>query len=212
MAAGPRVLVTGFEPFPGAPVNPTEWLVKSLTEEPPVDHLEHVEAFRAAVLPVDYAAVGPRLSELGRDFAPDVAIHFGLADEASGFRLERLARNRFAADRPDNSGALRDAGQVCAGPDTLDSGLPLHAIHDRFAEMNLPVEWSDDAGGYLCNTVFMLSRAKACDGFAPAISGFIHVPLTGDKPAHTLTPHDLRAGALAILDLTCREWRRLHSI
>ena len=212
MAAGPRVRVTGFEPFPGAPVNPTEWLVRSLTDEPPVDHLQHVEAFRAAVLPVDYAAVGPRLSELGREFSPDIAIHFGLADEASGFRLERLARNRFAADRPDNSGALRDAGRVCAGPDTLESGLPLHAIHDRLAEMNLPVEWSDDAGGYLCNTVFMLSRAKACEGFAPAMSGFVHVPLTGAKPGCAMTPEELRAGALAILDLSCREWRRLHSL
>ncbi len=212
MAAGPRVLVTGFEPFPGAPVNPTEWLVGSLKDDPPAGLLEHVEAFRAEVLPVDYAAVGPRLSELGRECAPDIAIHFGLADECSGFRLERLARNRFAADRPDNSGAMRDAGQVCAGPETLESGLPLQAIHDRLAEMKLPVEWSDDAGGYLCNTVFMLSRAKACAGFAPAMSGFVHVPLTGDGPDHALTPDDLRTGALAILDLSCREWRRRHSI
>ncbi|MGN6470225.1 MAG: hypothetical protein ACTHLC_11635 [Rhizobiaceae bacterium] len=26
---GARLLVTGFEPFPGAPVNPTEWLAGS---------------------------------------------------------------------------------------------------------------------------------------------------------------------------------------
>ncbi|WP_187970465.1 pyroglutamyl-peptidase I [Aquibium microcysteis] len=197
MAAGLRVLVTGFEPFPGAPVNPTERLVAALRAAPPA--LDGMAALRAEVLPVDYDAVGPRLSAIGRDFAPDVAIHFGLATECAGFRLERLARNRFEADRPDNAGILRAAGKVCAGPDTLPSGLPLEAIARRLAEMGLPVEWSDDAGGYLCNTVFMLSRAHACDGFTPAMSGFVHVPLTGEGPGFPFSDAGLMAGALAVV-------------
>lgn len=197
MAAGARVLVTGFEPFPGAPVNPTERLVAALRAAPPV--LDGMAAFRAEILPVDYDTVGPRLSAIGRDFAPDIAIHFGLANECTGFRLERLARNRFAADRPDNSGVLRAGGAVCAGPETLPSGLPLEAIALRLAEMGLPVEWSDDAGGYLCNTVFMLSRAHACDGFAPRMSGFVHVPLTGEGTEFPLSDAGLLAGALAVV-------------
>ena len=56
----PRVLVTGFEPFPGAPVNPTQWLVERLRNEPP--SLRGMAAFRAELLPVDYRAIGPRLS------------------------------------------------------------------------------------------------------------------------------------------------------
>ena len=37
------------------------------------------------------------------------------------------------------------------------------------------VEWSDDAGGYLCNYVFFHSAAGLCRGLAAAISGFVHV-------------------------------------
>lgn len=203
MAARPRVLVTGFEPFPGAPVNPTEKLVAALSANPPV--FDGAGEFRAEILPVDYAAVGPRLSAIGHAFAPDIAVHFGLAQECSGFRLERLARNRFEPDRPDNSGALREPGAICTGPETFDSGLPLDAIHQRLSALGLPVEWSDDAGGYLCNMVFTLSRAHACDGFAPAMSGFVHVPLTGEGLA--LSDAGLLAGALVIVEECLAGWR-----
>jgi pyroglutamyl-peptidase len=200
MAEAARVLVTGFEPFPGAPVNPTEWLVEELRRDPPV--LDGIAAFRAEVLPVDYAKVGPRLSEIGREFRPDIAIHFGLAAECSGFRLERVARNSFAGARADNAGALPEARAICDGPETLPSGLPLDAIHDALAAAGLPVEWSDDAGAYLCNMVFTLSRAHACEGFTPAMSGFVHVPPMGEgKP---LGDTQLLAGARAIIEETVR--------
>ncbi|RST87384.1 pyroglutamyl-peptidase I [Aquibium carbonis] len=209
MATGARVLVTGFEPFPGAPVNPTETLVAALRAEPPA--FDGVAAFRAEILPVDFDAVGPRLSAIGRDFAPDIAIHFGLANECAGFRLERLARNRFLADRPDNAGVLREAGTVCDGAETFASRLPLEAIHARLAAMGLPVEWSDDAGGYLCNMVFVLSRAHACEGFAPGMSGFVHVPLTGEGAAFRLSDAGLLAGALAVVGECVEAWRMANS-
>jgi pyroglutamyl-peptidase len=200
MAETARVLVTGFEPFPGAPVNPTEWLAGELRRDPPV--LDGIAAFRAEVLPVDYAKVGPRLSEIGREFRPDIAIHFGLAAECSGFRLERVARNSFAGARADNAGALPEPSAICEGPATLASTLPLATIRERLEAAGLPVEWSDDAGAYLCNMVFTLSRAHACEGFAPAMSGFVHVPPTGDgKP---LGKAQLLAGARLIIGETLR--------
>ena len=99
----PRLLVTGFGVFPGAPVNPTEKLVRALREAPPP--LDGVGTFRAELLDVDYATISGRLSEIGRSFSPDIAIHFGLAQTAAGFRLEEVARNEIAALRPDNSGS-----------------------------------------------------------------------------------------------------------
>jgi hypothetical protein len=50
--------------------------------------------------------------------------------------------------------------------------------------------------------VFTLSRAPACDGFAPATSGFVHVSPTGEgKP---LGNAQLLAGALAIIEEAVR--------
>ncbi|MEQ1955370.1 hypothetical protein [Mesorhizobium sp. CN2-181] len=173
----PRVLVTGFEPFPGAPVNPTQWLVERLRNEPPP--LDGMAAFRAELLPVDYRSIGPRLSMIGKTFAPDIALHFGLAHGCGGFRLESLARNGFQNAKPDNSGFAPPDGPICAAPALLESRLPLHAIHDALKAENLPVSWSDDAGGYLCNVVMTLSLAGVCESFSPGISGFVHVPMVG---------------------------------
>ena len=58
----------------------------------------------------------------------------------------------------------------------MASSLPLDAIHEALGRASIPVEWSDDAGGYLCNTVFTLSAAHVCDGLRPVMAGFVHVP------------------------------------
>ncbi|MBL8582619.1 MAG: pyroglutamyl-peptidase I [Rhizobiaceae bacterium] len=196
------MLVTGFEPFPGAPVNPTQALVQWLSKHPP--RVEGMGALRAEVLPVEYGAVAPRLSRIGREFGPDIALHFGLALGCNGFRLERTARNRFAAARPDNSGAMPPDGPICAGPAALPSTLPLEAIHAALAAARLPVEWSDDAGGYLCNMAMTLSLARACDGFNPRVCGFIHVPPVG--AGEPLSMRDLRRGAGIVLSTTVAAW------
>lgn len=173
----PRVLVTGFEPFPGAPVNPTQWLVEHLRSEPPA--IKGISAFHAELLPVDYESIGPRLSAIGKVFSPDIALHFGLAHGCGGFRLERLARNAFVNAKPDNRGFAPADGPICKAPAMLQSRLPLQAIHDALTAEGLPVVWSDDAGGYLCNVVLTLSLAASCGGFSPRISGFVHVPMVG---------------------------------
>jgi pyroglutamyl-peptidase len=203
-----RILVTGFSVFPGAPANPTEALVGILRDEPPMD--ERMEAFRAEVLAVEYATIADRLSAIGREFLPDIAIHFGLARECSGFRLERVARNSNAAARPDQAGSMPSAERVCAGSDTFASTLPLGLIADRLRQGGLPVEWSDDAGGYLCNVVFTLSLAHACDGLRPAMAGFVHVPpLKEAEPGNpaAMPIDDLVAGARIIIAACVEAWR-----
>jgi pyroglutamyl-peptidase len=202
---GPRILVTGFEPFPGAPVNPTQALVERLRAQPPT--LPLCGALRAELLPVDYQVVGPLLSEIGRSFCPDIAIHFGLAADCRGFRLERVGRNAFLNARPDNRGFAPWDGPICAGPASLPSTLPLRAIHDALSAEGLPVGWSDDAGGYLCNVVLTLSLACSCEGFAPQMSGFVHVPLIG--PDREMSEADLDSGVRIILGVAALEWPKL---
>ncbi|MEO3387651.1 hypothetical protein [Mesorhizobium sp. CAU 1741] len=206
-ARPPRILVTGFSVFPGAPVNPTEALVGILNDE--FAEGERIGAFRAEVLAVEYETIAGRLSAIGRDFLPDIAIHFGLARECRGFRLERVARNSHANARPDQAGVMPAATQVCAGPETLDSTLPLDLIASRLEAAGLPVQWSDDAGGYLCNTVFTLSVAHACDGLRPVMAGFIHVPPL--REAEPGTPDamgidDLASGAGIIINACVDAW------
>ena len=201
----PRILLTGFSVFPGAPVNPTEALVGSLRETPPAIDAD----LKTAVFSVEYDTISAQLASICVDFQPDIALHFGLARECTGFRLERVARNTNAKARPDNLGNMPAAAAICAGPDTIASTLPLEEMGRRLAAAGLPVEWSDDAGGYLCNTVFTLSAAHACDGLQPTMTGFIHVPpLDVDVSATgaTLSLADLRRGADIILSAAIDAW------
>lgn len=201
----PRILLTGFSVFPGAPVNPTEALVGSLREAPPAIDAD----LKTAVLSVEYDTISAQLAAICADFQPDIALHFGLARECKGFRLERVARNTNAKARPDNLGNMPAAAAICAGPETIASTLPLVEMERRLAAAGLPVEWSDDAGGYLCNTVFTLSAAHACEGLKPAMTGFIHVPPLDTDASATgaaLALADLRRGADIILSAAVEAW------
>lgn len=170
----PRLLVTGFNAFPGAPVNPTEALVADLLADRA--SIERRCTLHAEVLDVDYRALPTRLAAIAADFRADIAVHFGLAASARGFRLERLARNCTSLALADNSGWRPTVATICDGVETHDSTLPLDVIHDRLVDAGLPVEWSDSAGDYLCNYLFYHARAGLVSGYEPAMAGFVHVP------------------------------------
>lgn len=181
-----RLLVTGFTPFPGAPVNPTEHLIRRFEADPPLKG-EDV-AFRFAVLPVDYACAISAIEQVAAGFEPDVVIHFGLAHEAAGFRLETMARNEIAARIPDNSGRQPELSAIRDGLGAVPSTLPLGEIARALEDAGFPVQWSDDAGGYLCNYVFFHSAAGLCRGVSGAMRGFVHVgpvDLPGVEPFDT---------------------------
>jgi pyroglutamyl-peptidase len=204
----PRILVTGFSVFPGAPVNPTEKLIAALRADPGL--LPAAADIRLEILPVEYGVVPGLLETFGREFAPDIAIHFGLSAKATGFTLERLARNEIAANRADNSGIQPRAARIIDGAGDFASTLPLNAIHGALAAAGLPVAWSDDAGGYLCNYLFYLSLSGDFPAFAPEFSGFVHVPpLKESEPGnpHAIPLADLVRGAAIIVQASVAAWQ-----
>ena len=208
MSPVPRVLITGFPPFPGAPVNPTQWLIETLQ---PAD-LNHVCELRSAIVPVDYAKVGDALNMLASEFDPHIVINFGLAAEAKGIRLERVARNEIAPNRVDNSGESPTRKTICDGEEELASGLPLETIADELERHNISVQWSDDAGGYLCNYIFYLGRAGLCQALNAQMTGFIHVPLfanehgTNDLGQHFITKDELLQAAKIVIEKSVSHW------
>ena len=158
-------------------------------------------------------AVPERLAGIAAGFAPDIAIHFGLSARAEGFTLERLARNEIAADRPDNSGVQPHAACIVEGGEGHPSTLPLDAIAAALSEAGLPHSWSDNAGGYLCNYVFYLSRSPHFAEYAPEMSGFVHVPpLAGpDAPVNAMRLGDLVAGARVIVKTCAENWAKARA-
>ncbi|OXT01512.1 hypothetical protein B7H23_00585 [Notoacmeibacter marinus] len=204
-----RILVTGFPAFPGAPDNPTEWLMGALAGWRPAG-----ADLATAVLPVDFIAAPSVLEAIGADYQPDIAIHFGLALAAKGFRLERLAKNRCYSSTPDNRGEVRSDDPIVAGASDCVATLPLDMIAERLALADLPVEWSDDAGGYLCNHVmFHALSDRVAKDYSPAMAGFVHVPLLermrgeGQGDCVTLTESQLLPGAQIVIGSALTAYR-----
>ncbi|MCZ6787099.1 MAG: pyroglutamyl-peptidase I [Planctomycetota bacterium] len=162
------ILVTGFEPFGGLAQNPSAAVARAVAGGP----------VEAAVLPVDYEAVGPCLQDLlARPW--DAVVLMGVAVGRSALCLERIAINHRDAQRPDNRGHVPAESRIVpGGPAAYFSTLPLERLRDTLAADGLPVEISLSAGAYLCNTSFYIARHTLEDRGTPC--GFLHVPPTPD--------------------------------
>jgi pyroglutamyl-peptidase len=177
-----RIVLTGFGPFPGVAENATARLVPAVARS--ARSLFPGCEFVAEVLPTEWRAAPERLTGLYATEPADLVLHFGVAEPAAGFRLERTARNERASRR-DAAGELPQTACVmdeCAT--SLTSTFPAEKIAARLESLGLPCSLSDDAGSYLCNAVLFHSLAAAQGQTEAGLTGFVHIPagLVGDGP------------------------------
>jgi pyroglutamyl-peptidase len=180
-ASQAHILLTGFGPFPGVPENATARLVTALAERAREVWPAHV--FEIDILDTHWTNAPQRIAELFDRFQPSLALHFGVAREAQGFRLERLARNE-CRHAPDAAGCLPGARHVLAhGPEVHPVSIDVDRIAARLAGAGLPVSLSEDAGAYLCNAVLYHALETARDLPEPCRAGFVHIPADLDLPS-----------------------------
>ncbi|MBZ0289566.1 MAG: pyroglutamyl-peptidase I [Anaerolineae bacterium] len=170
-----RLLLTGFMPFPGVDVNPTQLLIRYYqdgTVPLPVG-LQVI----AEVLPTAFEASEERIRQLIRDEAPDAVLCLGVAQKRDLINIERLAHNWDEAKIPDNEG-LQPSGQkiVSDGPETYFSTLPVARMMAALQAANISAVLSDNAGRYVCNHVFYAARHEIATRGLNIPCGFIHVP------------------------------------
>jgi pyroglutamyl-peptidase len=194
-------LVTGFGPFPGAPANPTEALVRELTDVAPETF--GATGLRAVVLPTEYRRSWAILKRLYARFAPDVVVHFGLSTRTDAIMIERTALRRCAPDRPDAIGFAPRGGLARrTGAEALAATLPVERIVAALRQAGFPAAASDDAGAYVCNAT--LYRSLAETAVSPRRVGFVHVPPEGTGG---FTRERLAAAAGIVLKAACASWR-----
>jgi pyroglutamyl-peptidase len=174
------LLLTGFEPFDKWEANPSWEVARAL------DGLT-IGGVRVAArrLPVDWERSWPALLEAIEETHPRWVLMLGQGG-TSFISVETRGLNT-CVPRPDNAGRLPNAEMIEAGGlGELAATLPVGSIVESIRRLGLPVETSDDAGGYLCNhTLYSaLAWARAKRGPAPGapLIGFIHVPYGRDMP------------------------------
>jgi len=165
-----RVLATGFEPFGGSPVNPSQQLVEALDGE-----------VATALLPVSYARTAEALRRAVGEAEPDVVICFGQADGRTGISIERFAHNLDEATTTDNDAAPGSGRQIDpGGPAAYPSTLPVDDLVAALRAEGIPASPSRDAGGFLCNHVFYVLMGLLRER-PQVIGGFVHVPLLPEQ-------------------------------
>lgn len=166
-----RVLVTGFEPFDGDSVNPSQVLLEYLEK--------HSFDFKlqTQVLPVSFTKTMPLLEKTITDFNPSHVVLTGYAYKRSELTIERIGINWVDARIPDNDGLTLTSQKILPdGVDGLFSTLPLENMIEASLAAGCPTKISTSAGEYVCNHVLysFLSRYRNIPGT------FIHIPQAED--------------------------------
>jgi pyroglutamyl-peptidase len=170
-----RILVTGFGPFPGAPFNPTEPLVKRLTQlrRPALDGV----ALTRHIFHVTYQTVDRELPELIAQLNPHALLMFGLASRTAHLRIETRARNAVTTHLPDADGNRAQKTSIVHGTDAMPFGPHTANLLHAARATGIDARPSRDAGAYLCNYLSWRAIEATQQPAGPALASFIHVPL-----------------------------------
>ena len=99
-----RVLVTGFGPFPGVTLNPSEAAVDALQRRADTGRMPGLQV-GTAVLPVDFTTIPGQIAEIMRLVRPQLVLCTGVDMGAEAITVERVAINLLDARVPDIKGA-----------------------------------------------------------------------------------------------------------
>jgi pyroglutamyl-peptidase len=187
-----RILVTGFDPFGGQPVNPS-WLAAQALDGTEVDGHRVV----AAQLPTRFGDSLATLQDLLGQHRPALVLCTGQAGGRAAISFERVAINIEDARIPDNAGRQPiDTPVVADGPAAYFTNLPIKAMLAALLAEGIRADVSQTAGTFVCNHVFYgLMHLLATDRrWAGVRGGMVHVPWLPQQGAPSMTHEQVVRG------------------
>ena len=197
-----RIVIAYYDPFPGAPFNPSAVLVEALAHRrrPALAGIE----LTTHIFATAYAAVDRDLPKL---FAtkPDIMLIFGLAGRRRALCIETRARNAVSVLFPDASGYRPQSGLIAGNaPQSRQGNAPFARLLGAAKSVGIPARLSRDAGRYLCNYAYWRALEKSRPN-GPLIQ-FVHIPPVRlnprrqrrEQPSLSLPPLVAAAEALLI--------------
>ena len=177
-----KVLVTGFDPFGGEPINPAWESVKELakieSDQYKVEVRQIPTVFDKSIEHL-YAAI--------EETKPDIVLCIGQAGGRGDLSIERVAINVNDARIADNEGNQPiDTPIVEHGPAAYWSTLPIKSMVHELQQQGIPASISQTAGTYVCNHVFYGLMHYVAENKAAIRGGFIHIPYLPEQAARQL--------------------------
>lgn len=164
-----KLLITGFDPFGGATVNPSWEAVKLLPDQIGDWQLTKIE------IPTVYGLAAQTVLAAAQEFQPDAIVCIGQAGGRESITPEVYGVNLRHARIADNAGNRPLAVPIIQNaPASYVSTLPVNNIVQEVRSAGLPCKLSFSAGRFVCNDVLytLLHHYRGTNTKV----GFIHVP------------------------------------
>ncbi|PNX53163.1 MAG: hypothetical protein BV458_05825 [Thermoplasmata archaeon M9B2D] len=166
-----KILVTGFEPFDGFLVNPSEEIAKELDGKRINQH-----SIIGIVLPVDYKNALNILDQVLDKHKPEYILCCGQANRAV-ITIERIAINILSTKRSDNYDNTPETDIINhEGPAAYFANLEPLQLVEVLREKDIPADVSYYAGAYGCNWLLYNVMQRIETGMINAKATFIHLP------------------------------------
>lgn len=169
-----RLLITGFDPFGGATVNPAWQAVRLLPER-----IGDFEVHKLGI-PTVFGKGAALAAEAAEAIRPHVILCIGQAGGRDAVTPERIAVNIRDARIADNEGN-QPQGEFCVpgGPAAYFSTVPVAEMAQAIRDAGIPGTVSNSAGAFVCNDTLycLLHRYAGTDTKV----GFIHVPYAPEQ-------------------------------
>lgn len=164
-----KLLITGFDPFGGASVNPAREAVMALPDVVGDYALTKLE------IPTVFGLAAETVLQAAEALCPDVILCVGQAGGRAAITPEVVAINLREASIPDNLGYTPQNQPVVAhAPAAYFSTLPVRAMTEGVKAAGIPCSLSYSAGVFVCNDL-LYTLLHHYDGTDTRV-GFVHIP------------------------------------
>ncbi len=165
-----KILISGFKPFLGESLNPSERLVQEIQK--------NKTTISTVILPVEFQSAFHHLQSKIEVVRPDIVIMLGQAAGRKNICLEKIALNWRQSNQPDESGYIPETAMINSASElALMTSYPVDSVYAELKKQGYPVEISFSAGTYVCNDLYF----KTLTEFPNIKSVFIHVPLLPEQ-------------------------------
>lgn len=162
-----KILLTGFEPFQGEKINPSQKLLDLFCDDLNIKTLS---------LPVSYERSWVKIEKELIEGKYQRVLMMGQDGGESKINLERVATNWIDSETADEDGVKIIETRISNGPEAFLSDLPLRDWFHQLQGKNHPVAISNSAGAYVCNALYYRVSEWQQNNQPGAQALFVHVP------------------------------------
>ena len=170
------ILVTGFDPFGGEPINPAIESVKKLP-----DNIAGAEIIKLEIPTVRGKSL-EKIEKAIQEHNPDIILSVGQAGGRFDITVERVGINMDDFRIPDNEGnQVIDEPVFSNGDNAYFVKLPVKAMVQNIQKNKIPASVSYTAGTFVCNHVLYGVLYLVEKKYKGKKSGFIHIPFLPEQ-------------------------------